>query len=50
MERDKVSKSEVIKMLVDIVLMQEKELDELRDKIHRVEQYIDTYEKYIKGE
>lgn len=45
-----MTKDEVIKMLVDIVLTQEKELDELRDKVHRVEQYIETYEKYIKGE
>ena len=50
MERDNVSKTEVIKLLVDIVLMQEPELDELREKIRRIEQYIETYEKYIKGE
>ena len=42
-------KEEVIKMLVDIVLMQEKELDELRDKMLRIERYIEVYEDYIKG-
>lgn len=36
-------------MLVDIVLMQEKELDELRDKMLRIERYIEVYEDYIKG-
>lgn len=42
-------KEEVIKMLVDIVLMQEKELDELRDKMLRIERYIEVYEEYIRG-
>lgn len=50
MERNNVNKTEVIKLLVDIVLMQEAEIDELRNKIRRIEQYIETYETYIKGE
>lgn len=45
-----MKKEEVIKMLVDIVLMQEKELDELRDKMLRIERYIEVYEDYIRGE
>ena len=47
---NKMRKEEVMKMLVDIVLMQEKELDELRDKMQRIERYIEVYENYIKGE
>lgn len=45
-----MTKVEIIKMLVDIVLMQEEELDELRDKVRRIEEYIEVYENYIKGE
>ena len=45
-----MKKEEVIKMLVDIVLMQEKELDELREKMLRIERYIEVYEDYIRGE
>lgn len=41
---------DVIEELISIILMQEKEIDELREKIHRVNQYIDTYETLIKGE
>lgn len=45
-----MNKNEVIKLLVDIVLMQEKELDDLREKMLRIEQYIEVYENYIRGE
>ena len=45
-----MNKNEVIKLLADIVLMQEQELDELREKIHRIENYIEVYENYIGGE
>lgn len=45
-----MDKTEVIKLLVDIVLMQEKELDELREKMLRIERYIEVYEDYIRGE
>ena len=44
-----MSKDEIIRELVDIVLMQEKEIDELRDKIRRIEKYIEVYEDYIRG-
>lgn len=30
--------------------MQEKEIDELRNKVQRINQYIEVYEEYIKGE
>lgn len=41
---------EIIEELVSVILMQEKELDELREKINRVNQYIEVYEEYIRGE
>lgn len=41
---------EIIEELVSVILMQEKELDKLKRKIHRMNQYIETYEEYIKGE
>lgn len=41
---------EIIEELVDIILMQEKELKELKEKMRRIENYIEVYEKYIKGE
>lgn len=40
----------IIEDLVSIVIEQKKELTELRETIDRLEQYIDTYEKLIKGE
>ena len=43
-------KDEIITELVELVLMQEKELDEMRKKIERVQQYIEVYEDYIRGE
>lgn len=42
-----MSKDEIIKELVELVLMQEKEIDKLRDKVARVQQYIDVYEELI---
>lgn len=45
-----MSRNEVVKMLVDIVLLQEEELEELRGKVQRIEEYIQVYENYIKGE
>jgi hypothetical protein len=41
---------DVIEDLISIILMQEKEIDELREKVNRVNQYIDAYETLIKGE
>ena len=41
---------EIIEELVSLILMQEKEINELKRKIEQVKQYIDVYEQYIKGE
>ena len=40
----------IIEELVEVILMQEKEINELKSKINRVNQYIEVYEEYIKGE
>ena len=45
-----MTKDEIITELVELVLMQEKEIDSLRKKIQQVKQYITVYEEYIKGE
>ena len=45
-----MSKDEIITELVELVLMQEKEIDKLRNQVTRVKQYIEVYEDYIKGE
>lgn len=44
-----MSKDEVITELVELVLMQEKELDKLRAKISRIKQYLEVYEEYIEN-
>lgn len=41
---------EIIAELVSLILMQEKELTELREKLERVNKYIDVYEQLIRGE
>ena len=45
-----MSKDEIITELVELVLMQENEIDKLRKKIERINQYIEVYEDYIRGE
>lgn len=45
-----MSKDEIITELVELVLMQEKEIKKLRTKIKYIQQYIEVYEEYIKGE
>lgn len=45
-----MSKDEIITELVELVLMQEKEIKKLNRKINQVKQYIEVYEEYIKGE
>ena len=42
-----MSKDEIITELVELVLMQEKEIRKLEDNINRVKQYIAVYEEYI---
>lgn len=41
---------EIIEELVSLILMQEEEINSLKSKINRINQYIETYEEYIKGE
>lgn len=41
---------EIIEELVSLILMQEEEINSLKNKINRINQYIETYEEYIKGE
>ena len=45
-----MSKDEIITELVELVLMQEKEIKKLNNRIERIKQYIEVYEDYIKGE
>ena len=42
-----MSKDEIITELVELILMQEKEIEKLNRKISRVKQYIEVYEEYI---
>ena len=43
-------KDDIITELVELILLQEKELDSLKRKIKRIEEYIEVYEEYIRGE
>lgn len=43
-----MSKDEIITELVELVLMQEKEISKLKERIIQIKQYIDVYEDYIK--
>ena len=43
-------KDEIITELVELILLQERELDSLKRKIKRIEEYIEVYEEYIRGE
>ena len=43
-----MSKDEIITELVEMILMQEKEINKLRKKITQIKQYIEVYEEYIK--
>jgi uncharacterized coiled-coil protein SlyX len=45
-----MNKDEIITELVELVLMQEKEIKKLNATIARIKQYIEIYEDYIKGE
>ena len=45
-----MTKDEIIMELVELVLMQEKEINKMRNKITQIKQYIEVYEDYIKGE
>lgn len=41
---------EFIDELLDLIAKQEKEIRRLEETISRINQYIETYEDYIKGE
>lgn len=45
-----MTKDEIITELVELVLMQEKEIKKLKTKVRQVKQYIEVYEDYIRGE
>lgn len=45
-----MTKDEIISELVELVLMQEKEIAKLKDRVSQIKQYIEVYEDYIKGE
>lgn len=45
-----MSKDEIITELVELVLMQEKEIKKLKRKVIQIKQYIEVYEEYIRGE
>lgn len=38
---------DVIEELIEMILMQEKEINKLRKKLEQVKQYIEVYEDYI---
>lgn len=40
----------MIEELVELIMFQQQEIDRLNEIIKRIEQYIETYEEYIKGE
>lgn len=44
------TEEKVIEELVELILMQDKEIKKLKRKINRIKQYLEVYEEYIKGE
>lgn len=44
-----MKRDEIIEELVSVILMQERELDKLRNKINRIKQYLEVYEGYIEN-
>ena len=45
-----MSKDEIITELIEWLLMQEREIKKLKEKVRQVKQYIEVYEDYIRGE
>lgn len=43
-----MSSNEIIVELVEMIIMQEKEIESLRKRIERVNKYLEVYEEYIK--
>ena len=50
LRREKMSKDEIISELVEMILMQEKEIKKLNKRIEQIKQYIEVYEEYIQKE
>ena len=44
-----MSKDEIITELVELVLMQEKEIKTLKSRVEQLKQYITIYEEYLEG-
>lgn len=42
-----MTKDKIIQELVELILMQEKELDKLNCKLTRIKQYLEVYEEYL---
>lgn len=40
----------VIEELVEVILMQDREIKKLKKRIRQIKQYIEVYEEYIKGD
>lgn len=45
-----MSKDKIITELVELIIMQEKEIKRLTQRITQIKQYIEVYEDYIQGE
>ncbi len=45
-----MSRDETITELVELILMQDREIKKLEKKIRQIKQYIEVYEEYIKGD
>lgn len=43
------TRDEVIAELVSLIVMQNEELDKLREKINRIKQYLEVYEEYLES-
>lgn len=41
-------RDEIIEELISIILIQDKEIKKLKNKINRITQYLEVYEDYIK--
>lgn len=41
---------DIIEELVSVILMQEEEINKLKARLNRINQYIEVYEELIKGE
>lgn len=42
--------NDLTKELLELILLQQEEIEKLRRKIDRINQYVEVYEDYIRGE